>query len=150
MCDQAWVILRLFLDFHGLFAFWALTMAPHSSSIDMQEEDIGNISPYSIHNSPSSTTIESSNGDLTVDELVTDRLHGTPRSEETPTQTTFSAQVLQPSLSRRGDSVMPISRAQTLPPESKSPSSSDISNLDVDASQVAKMRRWILGVAVGE
>jgi hypothetical protein len=124
-------------------------MPPHSFSIDVQEEDIGNLSPYSLHNSPSSTTVGSSNGDPTTDEPVSEYPYVAPGSEETPTQSTFSTQLLSPSLTRRNDNMLPISRARTLPVDIRSPpSSSEISKLDVDASQVAKMRRWILGVAI--
>ncbi|KAF5327197.1 hypothetical protein D9619_004708 [Psilocybe cf. subviscida] len=129
-------------------------MVSRSSSIEVQEEDIGNLSPYSLHNSPSSTTVGSSNGDPAADEGITEHPYSAPGSEETPTQTTFSTQSLLPSLTRKGDKMFPVSRARTLPVDSSSPSNSEISKfseiakLDVDVSQVAKMRRWILGVAI--
>lgn len=107
----------------------------------VHEEDIGDLSPYlslpSTTSSASLPTISSSTSSpgFTTDDESDHPSSGTPRNQSfgfTPSG----------------------ARSQGLPPVQKdsspTPLSKEIDALQVDPISVAKIRRWILGIAVGE
>ena len=120
------------------------------------EEDIGDLTPYSALPSSraSSATINSSiastpgcTTDNEVDEEISPNGSGTPRKQS------FGFH-LAPS-SSHSLSTRSRPRPQVLPPVQKEDSSprplrKEIDALEVDPISVAKIRRWILGIAVGE
>ena len=118
------------------------------------EEDIGDLSPYlslpsTTSSSASLATINSSSystsspGFATDDELELDR----PSSSGTPRNPSFGFHLTPPSTSSSLTTSVSRSPVQK---DSSPPLCKGISALEVDPASVAKMRRWILGVAVGE
>ena len=127
----------------------------------VDEEDIGDLSPYlSLPSTTSSrassraslATIYSSNCSTTSpgftkdDELDHPSSSGTPRNQSsdfhlTPSNDSYSL-------------TTSVSRFQDLPPVQKDssprPLCKEIDALEVDPVSVVKIRRWILGIAVGE
>jgi len=132
------------------------------------EEDIGDLSPYlalpsSTSSRASSATINSSiassSSVITDDELD---LEVSPSSSGTPRKQSFGLDLdhssSSHSLAKFVTKPRQLSRSQTLPrvPQLKKEDSSPrplrngINALEVDPISVAKIRRWILGIAVGE
>ena len=120
------------------------------------EEDIGDLSPYfalpsSTSSQASSTTINSSFSAYTPTE--DDIQLGSPRTIRTPRKDSFSVHLpspSSPSLSKFPSVPRQLSRSQTLP--RKQPQrqiQTEISALAVEPVSVAKMHRWIMGIAVG-
>lgn len=127
----------------------------------MDEEDIGDLSPYlplpsttssrassraSIATINSSSCSNTSPGLTIDDELDHPSSSGTPRNQSfgfylTPSNDSYSL-------------TTNVSRSQDLPPVQKDssprPLCKEIDALEVDPVSVAKIRRWILGIAVGE
>lgn len=137
------------------------------------EEDIGDLSPYlvlpsSTSSRASSSTIASSlaecspRNNYAADEFDSDiplSSHITPGSVETPKRLAFSSRQLpsaSPSLATFPSSPE-IRRSHTLPrtfqieKEAVEPRliHTEINALAVDAVSIGKMRRWILAIAVG-
>ena len=118
------------------------------------EEDIGDLSPYlalpSTSSRASSVTINSSTsspGFTTDDELDHPTSSGTPRKQSfgfhlTPSSSSHS---LATSVSR-SQGLLPVQKEGSSP----RPLRKEIDALEVDPISVAKIRRWILGIAVGE
>ena len=157
------------------------SMAPHVPSelkLDppLDEEDIGDLSPYlalpsSTSSRASSSTVGSSlatyspRNNWSDDELDASDvpLSGdiTPETVDTPRKQVFSVQLLSPSsptLSKFPSRPRELARSQTLPrtfqKEKRNSLSRPIRNeiiaLEVDPVSVEKMQQWILGIAVGE
>lgn len=135
------------------------------------EEDIGDLSPYLVL--PSSTSSRTSSSSISASSLRNalsdDDLdyadpfssHTSPGSIETPKRLTFSLQYSSPSSpSLSSPLVKPrrLSRSQILPRVSQAEKGiveariihTEINALAVDPVSTEKMRRWILGIAVGE
>ena len=118
------------------------------------EEDIGDLSPYlalpsadSRASSASINSFTSSPGFTTDDEL------DHPSSPETPRKQSFgfhlapsnSSHSLAASVSRPQDT-LPLQRGDSSP----RPLRKEIDALEVNSMSVTNIRRWILGIAVGE
>ena len=106
----------------------------------VHEEDIGDLSPYlslpSTTSSASLATINSSTSSpgFTTDDESVHPSSGTPRNQSfgfTPSSTQGLPPVIQ-----KNSSPTPLCK--------------EINALQVDPISVAKIRRWILGIAVGE
>ena len=111
------------------------------------EEDIGDLSPYlSLPSTTSSTaslaTINSSISSprfTTDDELDHPTSSGTPRNQSfgfTPSSASYSLTTRSQDLLQKDSSPRPLCK--------------EIDALQVDPISIAKIRRWILGIAVGE
>ena len=127
----------------------------HEPPVD--EEDIGDLSPYlslpsttssraSLATINSSSCSTSSPGFTTDDELDHSISSGTPRNQSfgfhlTPPSASYS---LTTSVSR-SHGLLPVQKDFSPRPLCK-----EIEALEVDPLCVAKIRRWILGIAVGE
>jgi hypothetical protein len=121
----------------------------------VDEEDIGDLSPYlSLQSTTSSrVSLATINSSITSPGFTTDdELVDHPSSSGTPRNQSFSFH-LTPS-SDSYSLTTSVSRSQDLPPVQKDPSPrllrKEIDALEVDPVSVAKIRRWILGIAVGE
>ena len=156
-------------------------MAPHVPSelkLDppLDEEDIGDLSPYlalpsSTSSRASSSTVGSSlaayspRNNWSDDEFdaldVPLSNHTSPEAVETPRKQVFSFQLLSPSspsLSKFPSKPRELARSQTLPRtfqiEKRNslprPIRNEIIALEVDPASVEKMQQWIFGIAVGE
>lgn len=122
------------------------------------EEDIGDLSPYlSLPSATSSrtslaTTINSSSFSISSPGFATDDELDHPSSSGTPRNQSFGFHLTSPSASY--SLTTSVSRSQSLPPVQKDssprPLCKEIDALEVDPVFVAKIRRWILGIAVGE
>lgn len=138
-----------------------------------REEDIGDLSPYlslpsatSSQASSSTSTFNTSSPRLILtDGEIEDEIPigNTMASDilDTPTNTKFKFQLpsSSPSLARFPDRPAQLSRSNTLPDSLQRSKKDDseahkireeLKALPEDPSSIAKMRRWIMGIAVGE
>jgi hypothetical protein len=123
----------------------------------VDEEDIGDLSPYlSLPSTTTSSraslaTINSSSYSITSPGFTTDDGLDHPSSSGTPRNRSFGFHLTpsSDSFSLRTN----VSRSQERPVQkdpSPRPLCKEIDALEVDPVSVAKIRRWILGIAVGE
>lgn len=123
----------------------------------VDEEDIGDLSPYLLLPSTTSSraslaTINSSSYSNTSHGFTTDDELDHPSGSGTPTNQSFGFHLAPPSVSY--SLTTRVSCSQDFPPEQRDlsprPLRKEIDELEIDPVSVAKIRRWILGIAVGE
>ena len=117
------------------------------------EEDIGDLSPYlslpsTISSSTSLATINSSICSTSSPGFATDDELDCPSSSGTPRNPSFGFHLDPPSAS--SSLTTSVSRSPVQKDSSPTPLCKGIGALEVDPVSVAKIRRWILGVAIGE
>ena len=124
----------------------------------VDEEDIGDLSPYlslpstTTGSRASLATINSSSYSITFPGFTKDDGLDHPSSSGTLRNQSFGSHFTPSSDSY--SLTTSVSRSQELPPVQKDPSPrplcKEVDALEVDPVSVAKIRRWILGIAVGE
>ena len=119
------------------------------------EEDIGDLSPYlSLPSTISRASLATINSSTSSPGFTTDDELDHPSSSGTLRNQSFGFYLTPPSASYSLKTS--VSRCQGLPPVTVQQDSSprllckEIDTLEVDPISVAKIRRWILGIAVGE